>query len=221
MTAGVERRIAQLFPSPFLRSYSRSKLRTDPVYRGVLERLRGVSTPLYDIGCGVGLLEFFLRENGWSAPITGIDHDAGKIATATAIARAYDGVAFRTGDARDAVPQGVSVAALDVLHYFTAEEQQGIVTKIAAAVAPGGVAVIREAIRDGSMRYRVTALQERFSRAVRWLKAERLHFPEREEVERPFRAAGFEVEVTPLWGATPFNNYLFVFRRPGSGMTKA
>ncbi len=220
MIADVEERVARQFRSRFLRSYSRSKLRNDPAYNAVLQHLETVSTPLYDIGCGIGLLEFFLRENGWTAPITAIDHDQRKIASAQEVATHYRDLSFWSGDARDPVPHGFSVAALDVLHYFTETEQQAILDSIADAVAPGGVVLIRDAVRDSSMRYRMTAIQERFSRAIRWLKAERLHFPTREMVEGPFRSRGFAVEVTPLWGATPFNNYLFVFRRPTDGTTK-
>lgn len=113
------------------------------------------------------------------------------------------------------MPAGSTVVLIDVLHYFSAEEQRRILEN-AAASAP--LVIIRDAIRDGSMRYRLTAAQEAFSRAIRWLRAERLNFPTRESIVAPF--AGFTSDVRPLWGNTPFNNYLFVFRRSGEGMTK-
>jgi SAM-dependent methyltransferase len=210
-----EARVAELFASRFLRGYAHGKLRRDPVYRAVLEILKGTSAPIYDVGCGVGLLEFYLRENGVHNWITGIDHDSRKIAQATAIASRYDNLRFASGDARAAMPAGSTVVLLDVLHYFSAEEQRQILEN-AAASAP--LVVIRDAVRDGTMRYRLTAAQERFSRAIRWLRAERLNFPAREEITSPF--AGFTSDVKPLWGNTPFNNYLFVFRRSGDGITK-
>ena len=88
---------------------------------------------------------------------------------------------------------------------------------LAAVAAHATTVIIRDGIRDGSWRYRVTYAQEMFSRVVRWLRAERLHFPARDDVIRPF--AGFDVEVMPLYGRTPFNNYLFVFRRSAAGTT--
>ena len=78
-----------------------------------------------------------------------------------------------------------------------------------AAVA--NLVMIREAVRDASVRYRVTVAQERFSRAIRWLRAERLNFPTRETISTRFDE--FDREIVPMWGRTPFNNYLFVFRR--------
>ena len=211
-------RVAARFENRFLRGYVKSKLRRDPVYNATLDRV--TQHPLFDLGCGVGILEFYLRESGFAQPIVGLDHDAKKIEVAKQIAGAYDRVDFRAGDARAAIPQGMSVAALDVLHYFRDEEQTAILENIATAIPPGGVAIIRDAVRDGSFRYRMTALQETFSRAIRWLKAERLNFPTPERVVAPFRNRGFSEEVLPMWGSTPFNNYLFVFRRDSSGITK-
>ena len=209
-------RIARHQPTRFLQGYAAMKIRTDPVYAAVEKELRGSSAPLYDIGCGIGLMEFYLRESGLHMPIVGIDHDAAKVEAAQRAAAQYDGLQFRVGDARAPIPPG-SVLALDVVHYFTGDEQVALLAAIAAAVPPGGVAIIRDAIRDSSWRYRVTAAQETFSRAVRWLKAERLNFPTADAITEPFRRSGMMVERTPLWGRTPFNNYLFVCRRPREG----
>lgn len=212
-------RVARQLPTRFLQGYARGKLRSDPLYGHVMEALRGRAQPLFDIGCGVGILQFFLRENGFTQPMTGIDHDARKIEAARAIGSRYPGLEFRTGDARDPIPRGCNVTALDVLHYFTEAEQETMLRAIAEAVAEGGVAIVRDAVRDGSLRYRATAMQERFSRAIRWLKAERLNFPRRDLIEEAFLSRGFRSHVIPAWGATPFNNYLFVFSRPSAGMT--
>jgi cyclopropane fatty-acyl-phospholipid synthase-like methyltransferase len=197
------------------------KVATDPVYRAVAGALQGTTHPLLDLGSGIGLLAFYLRESGFEQPITGVDHDAQKVSAAIAASGAGEGLRFRVQDVREVADTGSNIMALDLLHYFTPEEQSKLLLYIASAVPPGGAAVIRDCIRDSSWRYRLTYLQESFSRAVRWLKAERLNFPTRESIVQPFRERGFEVEVRPLSGAFPFNNYLFVFRRPSSGMTNS
>jgi SAM-dependent methyltransferase len=205
-------RVAALYDSRFLRTYARGKIAGDPAYAAVLDNLRGRDRPLLDIGCGAGLLEFFLREAGFDAPIVGIDHDAKKIAAAQEIASRYDGLTFRRADARDPFDFDGDVAIIDLLHYFSERDQRRIVENAARAAAGGGIAVIRDAVRDGSWRYRMTYAQESFSRAIGWLKAERLSFPARETIVAPFRDRGFAVQSLPMWGRTPFNNYLFVFR---------
>jgi SAM-dependent methyltransferase len=213
-------RVASRFRSRFLRHYVAWKLALDPVYRNVAERLSGQALPITDLGCGVGMTAFYLRERGVRVPISGIDHDAAKIAAARTVGTAYRGLEFSAGDIRDPIRAGSSVLLLDVLHYFSASAQSRILENVAAGVPEGGMAIIRDAIRDGSMRYRLTYAAEVFARGIRWLKAERLNFPTVETIAAPFRERGFEEETVPLYGRTPFNNYLFVFRRPASGMTK-
>jgi SAM-dependent methyltransferase len=201
--------IAARYPSRFLRIYVRSKIRLDPVYAAVFERVR--EEPLLDVGCGIGLLAVYLRTRGFRAPIHGVDHDERKVGIARSV---MSEATFGVSDARTAIDRGGTIVLLDLLHYFRAEEQARILESAAKSAT---TVIIRDAIRDGSWRYRFTYLQETFSRIVRWLRAERLHFPTREDVMRPF--AGFDAEVVPLYGRTPFNNYLFVFRRSAAGIT--
>ncbi len=211
--------VPALFDSRFLRGYARAKLARDPVYAAVAERLPA-DLPLLDIGCGVGLLALSLRQRGFTAPILGVDHDAKKIGAAMKAAEnAIRDARFIAGDAREPIAFQGSVALLDVLHYFSDEEQLRLLRNAAACVAPGGVVIIRDAIRDGSWRYRATYIEETFARSIGWLRGERLNFPTRDSILSTFE--GFRCEVVPMWGRTPFNNYLFVFyaSAASSGMT--
>src|SRR5437588_12248379 len=135
--------------------YVRAKLATDPVYEAVFEHLRGSDLPVIDVGCGVGILALYLRERGFTAPIMGIDHDARKIAIAQRVA-AMDGISFSVRDARMPIGLRGNVVLLDVLHYFTSDDQSAILRNAATA---GGMILIRDAIRDGSLRYRLTYAQ--------------------------------------------------------------
>jgi SAM-dependent methyltransferase len=210
-TADIASTIAARYPSAFLRAYVRAKVRIDPVYAAVFERIRDSSDPLLDVGCGVGILAAYLRARGFTAAIRGIDHDERKVAVARELV--HD-ASFEVADARSAMRTGGTVVLLDLLHYFRGGDQAAI---LARAAATATTVIVRDAVRDGSWRYRLTYAQETFSRAVRWLRAERLHFPARDEITRQF--ADFDAEVVPLYGRTPFNNYLFVFRRSKAGMT--
>ena len=62
--------------------YTLTKLRTDPLYPGVLDALRGIDAPLLDLGCGLGLLAHALRFDGQTLAYRGVDNDAAKIARA-------------------------------------------------------------------------------------------------------------------------------------------
>lgn len=209
-------RLAALYDRKLLREYVRWKVKTDPAYAAVLEALRESDRPVVDLGCGVGLLPFFLREQGYTPPILGIDFDERKIGIAHGLAARYADVRFRVGDARDPLPAGHNVVILDILQYFSPPEQQEVLANAARSVAPGGMVVIRQGIRDGSWRHRLTQIVDAFGRASRWMKAEHtsISFPSTEEISRPF--GGFTREVRPLWGRMPYNNYFFVFRPPST-----
>ena len=207
----IAERLAQLYSGRALQGYVRWKVRTDLAYSAAREALRGREAPLVDVGCGVGLLPLYLREHGHSAPIVGIDFDQRKIDVARKAGQGYADVEFVAGDARAPLPHGRDVILLDILHYFDSVSQQTILANAARAAGEDGVIVIRQGIRDGSWRHRFTAIVDGLARVFRWMKAERLNFPTRAEVEAPFD--GFDAEVRPLWGRMPYNSYLFVFRR--------
>ena len=114
----------------------RWKVRTDPAYSAALEALRGRDLPLVDVGCGVGLLAFYLREHGYTAPVIGIDFDQRKIDVARTAAKNYRDVEFIAGDARDPLPDGHNVVLLDILHYFDSASQQKILANAARACRP-------------------------------------------------------------------------------------
>lgn len=212
MSGEVAARVAARYPTRFLRHYARGKISGDPLYDAVFTRLRGRDDPILDLGCGAGFLALYLRERGVTSSIRGIDHDAEKIAIARSVAG--DGMTFECGDVRGLDAWPGTVLMLDLLHYFDSATQGRL---LAQAAAHATTVILRDAIRDGSWRYRLTYAQESFSRGIGWLKAERLHFATRETIVDAF--AGFRAEVVPMFGRTPFNNYLFVFRRESPGTT--
>lgn len=208
-------RIAEAFESRWIRGYVKGKLTHDPVYTAAARWFGGSAGPVVDIGCGVGILAHYLAASGYSGRLYGVDFDQRKIITAGRAARKRRLDAhFFIGDARAPLRISGSVALLDVLHYFSDADQKRILATAAASVGDGGVLLIRDCLRDRSWRFRVTQLQEQFSRLIGWLRGDRLNFPSRELITQALTGEGLEaVEVTPLWKRTPFNNYLLVFRR--------
>ena len=126
------------------------------MYAAVRERLRGTPHPVLDVGCGIGLMAFHLREQR----IRAADHRhrsrRGEDRRGERDARVRRHPLHDRRRARRDSDAGSSVVLLDVLHYFDAEEQARILDNVARAVPPGGVAIIRDAVRDGSWRYRAT-----------------------------------------------------------------
>ena len=202
----VAKRLASLYDRRDLRAYVRWKVTGDPVYAAVVQRLCDRDRPLIDLGCGVGILPFFLREHGFRAPIIGIDFDQRKIDLARRAARRYRDVDFIAADARSELPADHDVVMLDLLHYLDDATQQQILANVARSA---NYVLLRQGLRDDSWRYRMTAAVDAIGRAIRWMKADALNYPTRERITSAFD--GFASEVVPLWGRSPYNNYLFEF----------
>jgi len=210
-------RIAQRYQGRWRQGYVRGKLGTDPIYAAGLDLLRDSPTPVLDVGCGVGLLACWLREHGCRMPVHGFDLDAKKIAEAQRATADYGGVTFAAGDATEAAGQCGHVVVFDVLHFFAPAPRRAMLERFAALVPPGGFCIIRTTVGDRSWRFFVTRIEDWLLGAIRWMQSDAVHYPAIEEVCAPFRERGFACEVRPLWGRTPFNSYLFVFRAPLSG----
>lgn len=208
--------IASLCPRRWDYYYTRSKLSTDPVYGAVLAQVRGSKLPLLDIGCGMGLLSHYLRAMGQDAAITGFDYDARKIKAACIMAEraGVRDVHFDHGDARTQMPdfQG-HVVILDILQFFTEAEQNTLLTSAAARVAPGGSLIIRSGLQDNSWRFRITVWVDYFAKFCLWMKAAPTRYPDAAQFQRVLEKAGLEVSIQPLWGGTPFNNFLIIGQR--------
>lgn len=195
--------------------YIRTKLWMDSLYPAVFAEMRGRELPLLDLGCGMGVLAFYLRERGYRAPILGIDYDPRKIRSANQVAVDYPDVEFREGDARRPPADFVGdVTILDILQFFSEAEQRAILES-AAQSAQGaerrGKVVIRSTVKDDSLRYRVSQSGDQFAKLTFWMKDHPTEYPTIDSLAAPFREAGFKEMIRPCWGNTSFNNYLLVF----------
>ena len=211
------RALAARFPSFSERCYVRGKLSSDPLYPAVHAVLAGTSAPLLDIGCGMGLLAYYLRACGWQGNITGLDYDPRKIATAKALATPpLRNLVFHHADAMAGLPDHHgSVTILDILQYFPVDARASLLRAAAARVAPDGLLVIRTGLVDSGWRFQVTRAMDHFASLAAWMKSPPTQYPRKEEIESLLAAAGLQGSLQPLWGRTPFNNWLGVFRRQG------
>ncbi len=211
-------KVSSLCEGFLIKRYTRGKLLSDPLYDGVHGELADSELPLLDIGCGMGILAMYLRERGWENPVVGLDYDGRKISDGRAMLSkgSYQGVTLERGDARECLPDHSGVVTiLDILQFFDPEEQRELVRRAVARVGPGGKLIIRTGILEKNLRFRVTWLIDIFARAIFWMKAAPVHYPTREFFQEVLEAEGFEVEIRPLWGRTPFNNFVVVAKHFG------
>lgn len=193
--------------------YALSKLRTDPLYPGVVDALRGTTAPLLDLGCGIGLLAHVLRASGMSLPYRGVDNDGAKVACArSATARGgVEDAMFDVADLAAGVPahQG-SVALLDVLQFVSPHVQDRLLDAAIAMLVPGARLVVRTGLDDGRRRARITRGVDGLSRLVGWMNAGPGRYPDAGALASRLERAGLRARFEPLRGRTPFNNWRIV-----------
>ncbi len=212
-------RVASRFHHRWLRRYVAVKVQRDPIYPAAYELLRQSAEPILDVGCGVGLLPFYLRERQFAPSITGLDRDARKIREAIAVAETnYSDIRFLEYNLQDGTPSfRGNIVIFDLLHYLPAAAQRRVLSDLAERVPPGGMLLIRDCPRDRHPRFWATWFAELFAQAIMWNVGVPLHFPSRASISAAFGSPEWTEQTQPLWGGSPFNNHLFVFRRRASG----
>jgi 2-polyprenyl-3-methyl-5-hydroxy-6-metoxy-1,4-benzoquinol methylase len=208
--------IARCFSSPLHRKYTEWKLRLDSLYQTVTEALHGRDHPVLDLGCGLGLLAFYLRKQGFMQPVLGLDFDHKKIAAAQKAAGVFPPTPqFQVADLLGDWPAYYgSVMLLDVLHYVDVEARPALLRSAAERTAIGGALIIRSGISDGSRRHRFTRTIDRLAAMLLWMKSGPASYPTQDWLEKVLAECGLELEAAlPPIGNSPFNNYMFIFTR--------
>jgi len=206
--------IALRYRWPWLVGYAYGKMRSDPAYREVFRLIGGGSRPLLDLGCGMGILAFYLRERGFRPAVTGLDLDRAKIRRASRIAaRHYPDMGFHCRDCADLPLFSGDVVMLDVLHYLPPDRQGQVLRAMAERVAPGGWCIVRVSPHGAGWRFRCTLWVEALAQRLRWMTPQPVAFPTLADISRQFPPSQFSRDIRPLWGLTPFNSWLLAFRR--------
>ena len=211
----IAKRIAARYKRHFHYRYAKIKLQTDPLYESVSQVLEPARGDIIDIGCGLGLLGHFLRIRGVDNPYWGFDYDVPKIEAAIEAARNEPRMSFRVGDAREKISEDFqgNVTLLDMLQFLSEEDLEALLNQVAGWIAPDGVLVIRNCIDDGSWRFGVTETCDRISNWLAWMKGAPRSYPTIARLNEILELHGLKGECKPMWGRTPFSNYLFVYRR--------
>ncbi len=208
--------------------FARAKLVSDPVYEEVT--FGGVLTPgrvLLDVGCGQGLALGLLAEirrdvaGSAQAPRPVFEQLIGvelrrRIAAMARAALGQDATILDEDVRHIAIPRADAVLAFDVLHMIAAPDQESVVARLAGALGPGGVMLVREVDAAGGWRFRLVHLGNRLKALATGRWRQRLAFRTSAEWTVLFANAGLDVTVVPMSGGTPFANVLFLMRKAGS-----
>jgi hypothetical protein len=108
------------------------------------------------------------------------------------------------------------VTILDILQYMSAEAQTALLREAAARVAQGAKLVIRSGMNAPGWRFQLTRIADWFAACCFWMKAAPVTYPRPETLAATLESCGLRGTIRPLWGRTPFNNWLAIFERPNA-----
>jgi uncharacterized protein (DUF2062 family) len=214
----------------FTWEFVRGKLRHDPLYLRVLEAgMLPAGGRLVEIGCGRGILLALIQAaqeehaaGRWSQDLppppgplqmTGVEKRR-RLATA-ARAALDDSVEILVAEPLGFQPPPCQGLALfDVLHSLPPPAQERLVAQAAAALAPGGVLLIREADAAAGLRFALTRAADHLRALLRREGKERFHYRSAGAWRELLEGAGLQVRSEPSRGTIPFANVLLTARRP-------
>ena len=107
-----------------------------------------------------------------------------------------------------------SVAILDVLQYLDAQGQRNLIAQVSAMLTPGARLVIRTALGDDSRRGKTSQVTDRLANLIGWMQSRPKCYPDAEAMRAQLLDSGLHTTFEPLYGRTPFHNWLIVAARP-------
>lgn len=195
--------------------FARGKLRHDPAYRTVGELLPPQGD-LLDLGCGEGYLLAYASLLQPALRLTGVDHDARRLRIGEQALQAQRDIRWVRGDLLDfELPASDVITCLDVLHYLPPADQDRLLARMAEALRPGGLLIIRDAHRDAGIRSLITWACEKLAVAAGRHKGRGVFFRHANELSGVLRSLGLQVQTQACQQGTPLANQLLVARREG------
>lgn len=122
---------------------------------------------ILDLGSGHGLLSLSLALQSPERQVLGIDHDDQRIQLGRRAARTISNLQFEKGSLLQPPPgtyQGI--ALIDVMHYFSSDEQYRILKNAFDLLEPGGTLILREVNPSGGPISKWNRIYERLATAT-------------------------------------------------------
>lgn len=193
--------------------WARGKLSRDPAFEAVLAHLPEEGR-LVDVGCGEGYLLALAREARPRLELFGFDHDGRRVAQGLAALQGEERLSLRVADARSVdLPQAHCIACLDVLHYLPPAEQDQVVARMARALVPGGLLLVRDGVEGSGLRSALTRLSEQLLVGLGRHLGDGVFFRANGALHDTMSKAGLVVRVQSCAQGTPFANVLLVGER--------
>jgi cyclopropane fatty-acyl-phospholipid synthase-like methyltransferase len=167
---------------------------------------------ILDIGCGFGLFSLYYAQVLPRARLRGFDLDPRRVAIAAAAARrlGLENAAYAVGDAR-AYRADASYAAaymLDIVHHVQPETVEPLLRELHAAIAPGGLLVVKDVDTE-------PAYKRWFTYALDRLMSPGgvIHYWPAADLQAVLQRIGFRVHRHLMVDILPYPHVLYICRK--------
>jgi cyclopropane fatty-acyl-phospholipid synthase-like methyltransferase len=168
-----------------------------------------------DLGCGHGLFSLYLAARSPERRVTGVDIDGDKLVSARRAAAAA-GLDVDFAEAVGGrVPEGPwdAITVVDILYLLGPERALALVAEAAAALAPGGVLLVKEMAEEPRWKYELARAQELVAtRVIRITEGDEVAIVPPDDIAAAMATAGLEVSRRRLDRRTPHPHLLVAGR---------
>ena len=171
---------------------------------------------ILDLGCGFGLFSLYFALRAPERRITGVDLDAARIGYARESAErlGLDNVAYHAGSALDwgaadpDAPAGFdAIYLLDLVHHLPAGEVEAFLARVRAALAPGGLLLVKDVANRPRWKMLFTLLLDRLM-----VGSEPIRYWPPDELAGVLERLGFDVVRHRMTDFLPYPHILYVAR---------
>lgn len=179
----------------------------------IAAEFRGLTGRVLSLGSGLSMLERYLAELEPGLEFEGIDLDEAKVDLIARTRSRSPRVSLIQGDATDlGDAHGYDVVLVcDAMHHFPADRHAHVARSVAAALKPGGVAIVKDLDAEPAWKYRWNRVHDRLVAGP-----EPIVCLGPADMAALFREAGLVVERADRIDHrfTPYAHYLLRARKP-------